>query len=93
MNTSTARSQARTLETAENRRTLWTLSDLEFVAEFTDDRDEDLAVATGRTLYAISDIRRVLAERLQLATNAARPPRLAYDRGITDLAAWEASFA
>lgn len=46
--------QARTLVTADAHRERWTKDEIEFVVEMTEiERDEDIAIALGRSLYAI----------------------------------------
>ncbi len=53
-NASNLKSQDLTLITADSLGERWTRDDLEFVAEFTDaERDEDLALALGRSLYSL----------------------------------------
>lgn len=53
-NVSNAKAQARTTTCAESNGDAWETSDIEFVIAFTDDaRDEDIAIALGRTLYAV----------------------------------------
>lgn len=81
------RSQAITLPVASSHRATWTTDELLFVAEFANERDEDIAVALGRTLYAVRGIRAHLDERRAVRRFAA--PR---EVVITDFAAWEASF-
>jgi hypothetical protein len=59
------RVEAETLKTADNHRETWDLDDLEFVAAFRDEtNDEELAVTLGRSLYAVQSIKRVLDERI-----------------------------
>src|SRR5690349_115349 len=57
MSSSTAwahRVQDGTLVTADHHRERWTPDEIEFVVEMTDDeRDEDIALALGRSLYAV----------------------------------------
>ena len=61
-NTTNTRAQARTTRSADANGERWTREDLEFVVAFTDtERDEDLAIALGRTLYAIWNIQHRLA--------------------------------
>ena len=56
-NTWAAETQSTTLITADHYREPWSREELEFVREFTEvDTDEDLAVALGRSLYAIWNI-------------------------------------
>lgn len=51
------RTQGVTLVTATERGERWTRDDLEFVVAMTEtERDEDIAVALGRTLFAIWNI-------------------------------------
>lgn len=53
-NASSLASQDRTLADASNWGETWTVEDVEFVVEFTDDvKDEELALTLGRSLYAI----------------------------------------
>jgi hypothetical protein len=51
----------------------------------------EIALAFGRTLYAVWSIQKVAAERREVVRRTR--VTLPYDRGFTDLAAWEASFA
>lgn len=54
MNVSTLKAQGRTLVTADHARELWTRDEIEFVVAMTnDERDEDIAIALGRSLYAL----------------------------------------
>lgn len=75
--------QGRTKPEADRHRDDWTNEDLELVAAFRGESTvEDLALATGRTYYAIHAILQVLDERLARAearrrTNA-RPSQRAY---------------
>jgi hypothetical protein len=89
MNTHLAdhRSQANTLPVATSYRAAWTTDELLFVAEFINDRDEDIALALGRTLYAIRAIKTHLDERR--AARRFASPREAI---ITSYDAWERSF-
>lgn len=49
-----ARIEGATLVTADHHRESWTRDELEFVTTFTNDaRDEEIAYALGRSLYAI----------------------------------------
>lgn len=49
-----ARVESNTLATAEHHREPWTRDEIEFVVTFTDvERDEDIAYALGRSLYAV----------------------------------------
>jgi hypothetical protein len=84
------RSQAITLPVATEHRETWVREDLEFVQMFTDERDEDLALALGRTLYAIRSIRAVIDERIERdrLRRASRPRELT----ITSYDEWERSF-
>lgn len=51
------RTQGTTLVTATERGERWTRDDLDLVVAFTDDeRDEDIAITLGRSLYAIWNI-------------------------------------
>lgn len=81
------RSQAITLPVAVAYRASWTTDELLFVAEFAADRDEDIALALGRTLYAIRAIRQHLDERRAVRRFAS--PREAV---VTSYDAWERSF-
>lgn len=86
------RSQANTLPTATSLHATWTTAELEFVAAFGDtERDEDIALALNRSLYAIRAIRTHLDERLASAprTRIARPREVV----VTSYDAWERSFA
>lgn len=54
--------QEGTLLEATNRKQLWNREDLEYVVQHTDfETDEQLALATGRTLYAIWSIQHRIA--------------------------------
>jgi len=59
--------QGATLVTADSWGERWTRDDLEFVREFTaTERDEDLAYALGRTLYALWAIQhRIVTEGVE----------------------------
>lgn len=60
-----AKVEANTLATAKNHRSTWTSDDLEFVAAFRDEAtDEELAIALGRSYFAIASIKRELDERM-----------------------------
>lgn len=53
-NTWAARIEQDTLANATNAGDRWTLDDVQFVVAFTDDvKDEELALALGRSLYAV----------------------------------------
>lgn len=57
-----------TLPLATSHRDEWDIEDLTFVAAFRDDPDTtdiDLALALGRSLYAVQAIKSVLDERLR----------------------------
>lgn len=86
------RSQAITLPVATSYRATWTIAELEFVAEFERDRDEDIALALNRTLYAVRGIRAVLSDRrakaIERRTSARREAF-----AITSYDEWERSFA
>ena len=84
------RSQAITLPVATEHRATWVREDLEFVQMFNDERDEDLALALGRSLYAIRAIRHVIEDRIakERTRRALRPREVA----ITSWDEWERSF-
>lgn len=84
------RSQAIALEVAVRHHDHWTTKDLEFVQAFSDDRDEDIAIALGRSLYAIRGIRGVLTERMERAQRRANGAGV--ETVITSFDAWERSF-
>lgn len=81
------RSQAITLPLATAHRASWDTDDLEFVANFSDERDEDIALALNRSLYAIRAIRAHLDTRLATARRAKRA-----EFAITSYDEWERSF-
>jgi len=84
------RSQAITLPVATSHYAHWTLDELNFVAAFENERDEDIALALNRTLYAIRAIRAVLDDRRAKAKERrALAPR---ELQITSWDAWERSF-
>ena len=57
--------ESRTLITADNHREIWDIEDLEFVAAFREtESDESLAIALGRSYFAITAIKRILDERI-----------------------------
>lgn len=57
----TRRTQSLTASNASRNGEGWTNADLEFVATFaTDATDADIALALGRTLYAIQTIRKAI---------------------------------
>ena len=84
------RSQAITLPVATSHRANWTLAELEFVEAFETERDEDIALALNRTLYAVRGIRRHTAERR--ATAAVRSTRARREWSITSWDAWERAY-
>lgn len=84
------RSQAITLPEADHHNESWTLDELTFMVEFADERDEDIALALGRSLYAVRAMRPHLAERF---TNATRVRNLSRrELVITSFDEWERSF-
>lgn len=84
------RSQSITLPNATAHRETWELEVLEFVSEFETERDEDLALALGRSLYAIRSIRAHLADRL--AHVAQRRTLSRRELVVTSYDEWERSF-
>lgn len=86
------RSQAKTLPLAIEHRAEWTTADLEFVAEFSADRDEDIALALGRSLYAIRAIRTVLEDRMTKARRRRIGAPPSQTLAITSWTEWEAQF-
>lgn len=75
--------EADTLAEAHKHRDDWTVDDLEFVAAFTSQStDAELALALGRSLYAIESIHATLEARLTTrrakAGAAARPCNRTY---------------
>lgn len=75
----TQRVQRETLETATKWGEGWTLADIEFVFAFTDvATDQELAHATGRSLYSVQTIQRMYRDGKRLAAlraNANAPRR------------------
>jgi len=85
------RSQATTLPVATSHRANWTLAELEFVEAFDAERDEDIALALNRTLYAVRGIRAHLTERREIAAVRATVARRdAF--AVTSWDEWERSF-
>jgi hypothetical protein len=88
------RSQVATLAEADAWGEMWTTEDLDFVRAFANERDEDLAKALGRTLYAVRAARQIDAkrdERRARTVSGAHLPSATLT--ITSYADWEASFA
>lgn len=84
------KTQDSTLVTADAHREPWTRDELDFVIEFTDtDTDADLAVALGRSLYAIWTIQhRIRTEGVagvieRLEREASRPLRVCPTHFVT----------
>jgi hypothetical protein len=84
------RSQAITLPEASHHNESWTLDELTFMVEFADDRDEDIALALGRSLYAVRAMRPHLADRFATATRARALSRR--ELVVTSFDEWERSF-
>lgn len=93
MNTYAANAQSRTLAEAENNGEGWTQFEIDMLIEYTDkETDETLALTLGRTLWA------VVAKQYELrngrraqgtAVKTRQRVELSYDRGFTDISAWE----
>lgn len=81
------RSQAITLPEATSHREFWSQDELDFVLTFENERDEEIALALGRTLYAVRGIRGVLHER-----RAVRRPVARREVVVTSYDEWERSF-
>ncbi len=84
------RSQAITLPNATAHRETWETDDLLFVQAFAEERDEDLALALGRSLYAIRAIRTHIEQRL--AHVAQRRTLSRRELTVTSWDEWERSF-
>lgn len=73
----TRRTQSATRQTATRNGEGWTSADLEFVTAFAGTTtDADLAMAMGRTLYAIQTVRHAIAAGRTMGSD--RAPRRAY---------------
>lgn len=83
------RSQAVTLPVATKHRAMWTNADLDFVLAFENERDEDIALALGRSLYAIRGIRSVIDDR-RAKRRAINPAKR--ELAITSWDEWERQF-
>lgn len=79
-----AKAQGRTLPLASHHRETWTPDEVEFVLAMTDEeRDEDIAVALGRSLYAVWN----LQHRLRTGTfDFAEMKRLAQRNAVAVVA-------
>lgn len=84
------RSQAITLPKADHHNETWTLDELTFMVEFRDDRDEDIALALGRSLYAVRAMRPNLNDRFADATRVRNLSRR--ELVVTSWDEWERSF-
>jgi hypothetical protein len=81
-NASTVRAQAASLATAVRHGEGYTSADLELITAFTDDvTDRELAVALGRSVYAIQAIQAAIREGKPVGST--RKPAPAY-RGWTE---------
>ncbi len=85
------RSQAITLPEADHHYESWTTAEIEFVETFSDDeRDEDIATAIGRSLYAVRSLRTRLDDAKAAASRVRNLSRR--ELVITSFDEWERSF-
>lgn len=77
----TARTQATTAAHATHHGEGWTSRDLEFVSSFPEATNAELALALGRTLFAVASIKQAILEGT--AVGSARTPQVKAYRGWT----------
>lgn len=69
--------QARTETHAVRHGEIWTSAEMEFVVAFPDCTNEEIAIALGRTLFAVQTMRVAIAAG-RVATDATRVRRVEY---------------